>query len=58
MTAPSFRTKRLVETPTLAVCGAIGLPIHIFIDRQGKISTYRLGEMDPGEIEAAIQKIL
>jgi hypothetical protein len=34
------------------------LPIHIFIDRQGKISTYRLGEMDPGEIEAAIQKIL
>jgi cytochrome c biogenesis protein CcmG, thiol:disulfide interchange protein DsbE len=38
--------------------GAIGLPIHIFIDRQGKISTYRLGEMDPGEIDAAIQKIL
>jgi peroxiredoxin len=38
--------------------GAIGLPIHVFIDRQGKISTFRLGEMDPGEIEAAIQKIL
>src|SRR5579872_4882865 len=27
MTWPSFRTKRLVDTPTLAVCGAIGLPI-------------------------------
>src|SRR6478752_839220 len=26
MTSPSLRTKRLVETPTLAVCGAIGLP--------------------------------
>ena len=24
---PSSRTNRLVETPTLAVCGAIGLPI-------------------------------
>jgi len=38
--------------------GAIGLPVHIFIDRQGKVSTYRLGEMEPAEIEAAIQKIL
>jgi cytochrome c biogenesis protein CcmG/thiol:disulfide interchange protein DsbE len=38
--------------------GAIGLPVHVFIDRHGKISTYRLGEMTPGEIEAAIKKIL
>jgi peroxiredoxin len=38
--------------------GAIGLPVHVFIDRSGKISTYRLGEMEPAEIEAAIQKIL
>jgi cytochrome c biogenesis protein CcmG/thiol:disulfide interchange protein DsbE len=35
-----------------------GLPVHIFIDRRGKISTYRLGEMTPGEIEAAIKKSL
>jgi peroxiredoxin len=41
-----------------AAYAAIGLPVHIFIDRQGKISTYRLGEMQPTEIEAAIQKIL
>src|SRR6516164_7936032 len=27
MTSPSLRTNSLVETPTLAVCGAIGLPI-------------------------------
>lgn len=27
ITSPSLRTNRLVETPTLAVCGAIGLPI-------------------------------
>src|SRR5271157_5557905 len=26
ITAPSFRTNRLVDTPTLAVCGATGLP--------------------------------
>ncbi len=38
--------------------GAIGLPVHIFIDKRGKISTYRLGEMEPAEIEDAIKKIL
>ncbi len=38
--------------------GAVGLPVHVFIGRDGKISTYRLGEMTPGEIEAAIKKIL
>src|SRR5437867_3191269 len=26
MTSPSLLTKRLVDTPTLAVCGAIGFP--------------------------------
>src|SRR5579875_1959069 len=26
MTSPSLRTKRVVATPTLAVCGATGLP--------------------------------
>ena len=38
--------------------GAIGLPVHVFIDRSGKISTYRLGEMTPAEIENAIRQIL
>jgi len=27
ITSPSLRTNLLVETPTLAVCGAMGLPI-------------------------------
>lgn len=38
--------------------GALGLPVHIFIDRAGIVSTYRLGEMNPDEIEAAIKKIV
>jgi peroxiredoxin len=38
--------------------GAIALPVHVFIDKSGHVSTYRLGQMEPGEIEAAIKKIL
>ncbi len=38
--------------------GIIAMPVHVFIGRDGKISTYRTGEMEPAEIEAAIQKIL
>jgi peroxiredoxin len=38
--------------------GILGLPVHIFIDKHGKVSTFRLGEMEPPEIEAAIRKIL
>ena len=38
--------------------GAFGLPVHVFIDKRGQISTYRLGEMDPNEIEDAIKKII
>lgn len=35
--------------------GAIAMPVHVFIDRRGLVTTYRLGEMSPGEIEAAIK---
>jgi peroxiredoxin len=38
--------------------GVIGLPVHVFIDRHGKISLFRLGEMQPGEIRDAIEKIV
>jgi peroxiredoxin len=38
--------------------GALGLPVHVFIDRKGTVSTYRLGEMSPGEIDDAIKKII
>jgi len=38
--------------------GVIAMPVHVFIDRQGRVSTFRLGEMTSTEIEAAIKKIL
>jgi peroxiredoxin len=38
--------------------GALGLPVHVFVDKHGNVSTYRLGEMDHAEIEEAIKKIL
>jgi cytochrome c biogenesis protein CcmG, thiol:disulfide interchange protein DsbE len=38
--------------------GVLALPVHVFIDKKGKVSTYRLGEMSPSEIEAAMRKIL
>jgi cytochrome c biogenesis protein CcmG/thiol:disulfide interchange protein DsbE len=38
--------------------GAFGLPVHVFIDKAGKVSTYRIGEMERAELEDAIKKIL
>ena len=38
--------------------GVLGLPVHIFINRSGVVSVYRLGEMNAEEIEAAIKGIL
>ena len=38
--------------------GAIGLPVHVFIDRAGNVKLLRNGEMSPAEIEAAIKSIL
>jgi len=38
--------------------GAIGLPLHVFIDRKGKIKVMRDGEMTQSEIDAAIKSIL
>ncbi len=43
---------------TRTYSNGIGLPVHVFIDRRGTISTYRVGEMAPSEIDAAIKKIL
>jgi len=36
----------------------IFMPIHVFIDRHGVVKTYRMGEMNPAEIEAAIKDAL
>lgn len=38
--------------------GAIAMPVHVFIDRRGVVKTYRVGEMSPAEIDAAIKAIL
>jgi len=37
---------------------AIAMPVHVFIDRRGVVSTYRVGEMNPSEIETAIKASL
>jgi len=36
----------------------VAMPVHVFIDRHGVVKTYRLGEMNPGEIEAAIKDVV
>jgi cytochrome c biogenesis protein CcmG, thiol:disulfide interchange protein DsbE len=36
----------------------IAMPVHVFIDRRGIVKTYRLGEMNPAEIENAIKDAL
>jgi len=38
--------------------GAIGLPVHVFIDRRGNIKLVRNGEMSKTDIEKAIRSIL
>ena len=38
--------------------GAFGMPLHIFIDRRGLVTTFRVGEMSPAEIETAIKESL
>ena len=38
--------------------GAIYLPVQVFVNRSGTISTLRVGPMEPGDIEDAIKKIL
>ncbi|MFN2528559.1 MAG: TlpA family protein disulfide reductase [Candidatus Baltobacteraceae bacterium] len=38
--------------------GAIGLPVHVFIDRRGYIKLVRNGEMSKADIDKAIRSIL
>jgi thiol-disulfide isomerase/thioredoxin len=38
--------------------GAIAMPVHVFINRKGVVKTYRIGEMDPQQIESAIKDAL
>lgn len=38
--------------------GALGMPLHVFIDRRGVVTTFRVGEMSTAEIETAIKDSL
>jgi cytochrome c biogenesis protein CcmG/thiol:disulfide interchange protein DsbE len=38
--------------------GTVAMPVHVFIDRHGIVRTFRIGEMNPGEIESAIKDAL
>ena len=38
--------------------GAIVMPVHVFIDKRGVVTTFRVGEMNPAEIETAIKGAL
>ena len=38
--------------------GTIAMPVHVFIDRRGIVRTFRIGEMNPSEIETAIKDAL
>ena len=38
--------------------GVLALPVHVFVDRNGRVKLYRLGEMSNAEIEAAVKSIL
>ena len=38
--------------------GTVAMPVHVFIDRRGIVRTYRIGEMSPAEIDAAIKDAL
>lgn len=38
--------------------GTVAMPVHVFIDRKGVVRVYRIGEMNPAEIETAIKTTL
>ena len=38
--------------------GTVAMPVHVFIDRKGVVRVFRIGEMNPGEIESAIKTTL
>ncbi len=38
--------------------GTVAMPVHVFIDRKGVVRIFRIGEMNPGEIETAIKTTL
>jgi len=63
--AEAFRKQHDLPYPAVVDTGALrdaynvnGLPVHVFIDRTGKIATLRVGEMSKAEIDAALGQLL
>jgi thiol-disulfide isomerase/thioredoxin len=64
--AQSFMTQYHLSYPAvldadggaLRAFGGFGLPVHVFIARNGTVKLVHIGEMSPAEIEAAIKSIL
>ncbi|MDQ2871553.1 MAG: TlpA family protein disulfide reductase [Candidatus Eremiobacteraeota bacterium] len=63
--AQGFREKYALVYPAVVDSGALqsqysvnGLPVHVFIGRDGVIRRIRVGEMSPADIEGAIRTIL
>ncbi|HVA38877.1 MAG TPA: TlpA disulfide reductase family protein [Candidatus Dormibacteraeota bacterium] len=40
-----------------AAYGVYALPVHVFIDRRGRVAYYRLGEMDAAQIKSRLESI-
>lgn len=64
--AAAFRTEHKLTYPTVVDNDSVlrdayavnGLPVHVFIGRDGVVKKIVTGEMDPPAIEAAIKSIL
>ncbi len=63
--AQAFRKKYALIYPAVVDSGVLqtqysvnGLPVHVFITRDGTVQRIRVGEMTTPEIEAAIRSIL
>jgi thiol-disulfide isomerase/thioredoxin len=63
--AEQFRTEHKLAYPAVVDGGTLrdqysvnGLPVHVFIGRDGVVKTIRIGEMSKAEIETAIKSVL
>jgi cytochrome c biogenesis protein CcmG, thiol:disulfide interchange protein DsbE len=63
--AEQFRTEHHLAYPAVVDDGTVrgqynvnGLPVHVFIDRQGVVRNIVVGEMSPDEMQANIERIV
>jgi cytochrome c biogenesis protein CcmG, thiol:disulfide interchange protein DsbE len=63
--AEQFRTEHHLVYPAVVDDGTLrdqynvnGLPVHVFIDRQGVVRNIVVGELNPDEMQANVERIL